>query len=120
VNPTNAGDGHAMAYHAGAELSGIECYQINPLIRAYNGPVCAYVANPIGGAAGLALATASREVAVEALVSASHDAHLDVRKAAMGSLSRWARDPDVSVALKAALDDADVRAIARHALRAGR
>ena len=25
-NPTNAGDGHAMAFHAGAELSGIECY----------------------------------------------------------------------------------------------
>ena len=113
-----------MAYHAGAELSGIECYQINPLIRAYNGPVCAYVANLFGGAAALALATASREVAVEALVSASHDAHLDVRKAAMGSLSRWARDPDVSVALKdrTPLDDsdADVRAIARHVLRAGR
>ena len=27
-NPTNAGDGHAMAYHAGAELSGLECFQI--------------------------------------------------------------------------------------------
>jgi succinate dehydrogenase/fumarate reductase flavoprotein subunit len=48
-NPTNAGDGHAMAYHAGAELSGIECYQINPLIKDYNGPACAYVANPFGG-----------------------------------------------------------------------
>ncbi|HEX6405407.1 MAG TPA: fumarate reductase/succinate dehydrogenase flavoprotein subunit [Pseudonocardiaceae bacterium] len=70
--------------------------------------------------AALALATASREVATEALVSASRDAHLDVRKAAVGSLSRWARAADVSVALKAALDDsdADVRAIARHALRA--
>ncbi|TYB44495.1 fumarate reductase/succinate dehydrogenase flavoprotein subunit [Actinomadura chibensis] len=48
-NPTNAGDGHAMAYHAGAELSGIECFQINPLIKDYNGPACAYVANPFGG-----------------------------------------------------------------------
>src|SRR5262249_34184580 len=25
-NPTNAGDGYAMAYHAGAELSNIECF----------------------------------------------------------------------------------------------
>ncbi|NRQ35945.1 fumarate reductase/succinate dehydrogenase flavoprotein subunit [Nonomuraea sp. NN258] len=48
-NPANAGDGHAMAYHAGAELSGIECFQINPLIKDYNGPACAYVANPFGG-----------------------------------------------------------------------
>jgi len=47
-NPTNAGDGYAMAYHAGAELSGIECFQINPLIKDYNGPACAYVANPFG------------------------------------------------------------------------
>jgi succinate dehydrogenase/fumarate reductase flavoprotein subunit/HEAT repeat protein len=48
-NPTNAGDGYAMAYHAGAELSGIECFQVNPLIKDYNGPACAYVANPFGG-----------------------------------------------------------------------
>lgn len=48
-NPTNAGDGYAMAYHAGAELTGIECFQINPLIKDYNGPACAYVANPFGG-----------------------------------------------------------------------
>ncbi|GII00120.1 fumarate reductase/succinate dehydrogenase flavoprotein subunit [Planobispora takensis] len=48
-NPANAGDGYAMAYHAGAELSGIECFQINPLIKDYNGPACAYVANPFGG-----------------------------------------------------------------------
>jgi HEAT repeat protein len=69
--------------------------------------------------AALALTTVTREVAIEALVPASRDAHLDVRKAAVGSLSRWAGDPDVSVASKAALDDsdADVRAIARHALR---
>ncbi|MDV3124863.1 fumarate reductase/succinate dehydrogenase flavoprotein subunit [Mycobacterium sp. 21AC1] len=48
-NPTNAGDGYAMAYHAGAELSGIECFQVNPLIKDDNGPACAYVANPFGG-----------------------------------------------------------------------
>ncbi|MGW0158592.1 fumarate reductase/succinate dehydrogenase flavoprotein subunit [Mycobacterium sp. NPDC003323] len=48
-NPTNAGDGYSMAYHAGAELSGIECFQVNPLIKDYNGPACAYVANPFGG-----------------------------------------------------------------------
>ena len=41
-NPTNAGDGYSMAYHAGAELSGIECFQINPLIKDYNGPSCAH------------------------------------------------------------------------------
>jgi succinate dehydrogenase/fumarate reductase flavoprotein subunit/HEAT repeat protein len=48
-NPTNAGDGYAMAYHAGAELSGIECFQVNPLMKDYNGPACAYVVNPFGG-----------------------------------------------------------------------
>src|SRR3979490_206888 len=48
-NPTNAGDGYSMAYHAGAELSGIECFQVNPLIKDYNGPAGAYVANPFGG-----------------------------------------------------------------------
>jgi succinate dehydrogenase/fumarate reductase flavoprotein subunit len=48
-NPTNAGEGHAMAYHAGAELTGLECFQINPLIKDYNGPACAYVTGPFGG-----------------------------------------------------------------------
>ena len=48
-NPTNAGDGYAMAYHAGAELSGIECFQVNSLIKDSHGPACAYVANPFGG-----------------------------------------------------------------------
>ena len=48
-NPTNAGDGHSMALHAGAELSNIECFQINPLIKDYNGPACAYVTGPFGG-----------------------------------------------------------------------
>jgi succinate dehydrogenase/fumarate reductase flavoprotein subunit len=48
-NPTNAGDGYSMAWHAGAELTGIECFQINPLIKDYNGPACAYVTGPFGG-----------------------------------------------------------------------
>ncbi|WP_416668774.1 fumarate reductase/succinate dehydrogenase flavoprotein subunit [Egbenema bharatensis] len=47
-NPTNAGDGYSMAYHAGAELTNIECFQINPLIKDYNGSACAYVASPFG------------------------------------------------------------------------
>jgi succinate dehydrogenase/fumarate reductase flavoprotein subunit len=47
-NPTNSGDGHAMAYHVGAELTNLECFQINPLIKDYNGPACAYVAGPFG------------------------------------------------------------------------
>jgi succinate dehydrogenase/fumarate reductase flavoprotein subunit len=45
---TNAGDGYAMAYHAGAELTNIECFQINPLLKDYNGPSCAYVSGPFG------------------------------------------------------------------------
>ncbi|WP_457325378.1 FAD-binding protein, partial [Roseateles sp. P5_E11] len=48
-NPTNCGEGHVMAYHAGAELTNLECFQINPLIKDYNGPACAYVTGPFGG-----------------------------------------------------------------------
>jgi succinate dehydrogenase/fumarate reductase flavoprotein subunit len=48
-NPTNCGDGYAMAFHAGAALANLECFQINPLIKDYNGPACAYVAGPFGG-----------------------------------------------------------------------
>ena len=48
-NPANCGDGHAMAYHVGAELSNLECFQVNPLLKDYNGPACAYVTGPLGG-----------------------------------------------------------------------
>jgi succinate dehydrogenase/fumarate reductase flavoprotein subunit len=48
-NPSNATDGYSMAYHAGAELTNIECFQINPLLKDYNGPSCAYVSGPFGG-----------------------------------------------------------------------
>jgi succinate dehydrogenase/fumarate reductase flavoprotein subunit len=48
-NAANSGDGYAMAFHAGAELANIECFQINPLIKDYNGPACAYVTGPFGG-----------------------------------------------------------------------
>ena len=38
-NPSNAGDGYSMAYHSGAELTNIECFQINPLLKDYNGVI---------------------------------------------------------------------------------
>ena len=48
-NASNSGEGYSMAYHAGAGLANLECFQINPLIKDYNGPACAYVAGPMGG-----------------------------------------------------------------------
>ena len=61
-------------------------------------------------------------VAVPALSRALADQHLDVRKAAVLTLTRWAADePAAREALGLELEDgdADVRAYARHAL-AGR
>ena len=37
----------------------IECFQINPLIKDYNGPACAYVTGPFGGYTANARANAS-------------------------------------------------------------
>lgn len=48
-NASNSGEGYSMSYHAGAGLANLECFQINPLIKDYNGPACAYVAGPLGG-----------------------------------------------------------------------
>lgn len=69
--------------------------------------------------AAKALAGATPSVAVPALSRALADQHLDVRKAAVLSLTRWARtEPAASEALGRALEDgdADVRAFARQAL----
>ncbi len=69
--------------------------------------------------AARALAGALPEVAVPTLSRALDDQHLDVRKAAVLSLSRWASSESIArQALTVALDDtdADVRAYARQAL----
>lgn len=69
-----------------------------------------------------ALSGATADVAVPALAEALADAHLDVRKAAVLSLTRWADEPDARDALSLALKDgdADVRAYARRALEQAR
>jgi HEAT repeat protein len=68
--------------------------------------------------AARALSGASAESAVPLLSEALGDAHLDVRKAAVLSLTRWAAEPAARDALGIALkdSDADVRAYARRAL----
>jgi HEAT repeat protein len=68
--------------------------------------------------AARALSGAAAERAVPRLSQALVDEHLDVRKAAVLSLSRWAADGAARDALSVALkdDDADVRAYARRAL----
>jgi HEAT repeat protein len=69
--------------------------------------------------AARALAGAAPTVAVPTLSAALADQHLDVRKAAVLSLTRWAAsDPAARDALGVALQDgdADVRAYARQAL----
>jgi HEAT repeat protein len=73
------------------------------------------------GAARALAGAPSPTTAVPPLSRALSDPHLDVRKAAVLSLTRWA-DSEVSAreALTGALDDgdADVRAYARQALAA--
>ncbi|MCA1845879.1 MAG: HEAT repeat domain-containing protein, partial [Actinobacteria bacterium] len=67
----------------------------------------------------VALGAAFESLAVEPLVAALTDANLDVRKAAVQSLTQWASArPEVRDALRTALDDpdADVRGYARLAL----
>ncbi len=69
--------------------------------------------------AARALAGAAPTVAVPTLSLVLTDQHLDVRKAAVVSLTRWAADePAAREALEVAVEDsdADVRAYARHAL----
>jgi HEAT repeat protein len=68
--------------------------------------------------AARALAGAPVDFAIPQLSEALGDAHLDVRKAAVLSLTRWAGEPAVRDALRLALKDvdADVRAYARRAL----
>jgi HEAT repeat protein len=65
-----------------------------------------------------ALSGAVAELAVPPLSEALADTHLDVRKAAVLSLTRWAAQPAARDALAIALkdSDADVRAYARRAL----
>ncbi|HZQ30255.1 MAG TPA: HEAT repeat domain-containing protein, partial [Mycobacterium sp.] len=70
-------------------------------------------------AAAKALSGATVEAAVQSLSSALTDPHLDVRKAAVLSLTRWAATEQIAQQLLGtALDDsdADVRAYARRAL----
>lgn len=47
--PGNTGDGYTLAYHAGAELINMECFQTNLLMKDFNGPACGYVVIPRGG-----------------------------------------------------------------------
>jgi len=67
-----------------------------------------------------ALAGVGTTAAVAPLTRALNDPHLDVRKAAVLSLTRWSGEPGARYALGIALkdNDADVRAYARQALAA--
>lgn len=47
--PGNTGEAYSMAYHAGAELVNLECFQTNLLMKDFNGPACGYVVIPRGG-----------------------------------------------------------------------
>ncbi|WP_174412601.1 HEAT repeat domain-containing protein, partial [Nocardia tenerifensis] len=70
----------------------------------------------VGAAKGLA--GANPDAAVPKLAEALRDTHLDVRKAAVLSLTCWPGRADAIAALESAIDDvdADVRAYARRAL----
>jgi succinate dehydrogenase/fumarate reductase flavoprotein subunit len=70
------GQSYAMAYHAGAELSGIECFQINPLIKDYNGSACAFALGR----------WADEPEAASALETAVDDTDADVRAYARRAL----------------------------------
>ncbi|WP_264001159.1 HEAT repeat domain-containing protein, partial [Mycobacterium pseudoshottsii] len=75
------------------------------------------------GAARALAGAPSPTAAVPPLSRALADPHLDVRKAAVLSLTRWAPSEEAArTALTSALDDgdADVRAYARRALEAAR
>lgn len=47
--PGNTGEGFSLAYHAGASLINLECFQTNLLMKDFNGPACGYVVIPRGG-----------------------------------------------------------------------
>lgn len=66
----------------------------------------------------VALGASAEPVGLMGLCALSTDCNLDVRKAAVRSLARWASEPPAIAAAVAALDDvdADVRAYARMAL----
>jgi HEAT repeat protein len=103
----------AAALAALAEI-GCEEADLSAVQRALQAP-----AWQVREGAARALSGATAELAVPRLSRALVDEHLDVRKAAVLSLSRWA-DSEAAArdALRAALkdDDADVRAYARRAL----
>jgi HEAT repeat protein len=83
------------------------------------------LANPVWEVrkgAAVALGSAAPDVAIRPLLEAIADPHIDVRKATVRSLARWAALPTVSAALTVALEDsdADVRGYARRALVSAR
>ncbi|MEV4461502.1 HEAT repeat domain-containing protein, partial [Microbispora sp. NPDC049633] len=105
----------AAALEASAGLGALESGFAETAVRALADPAWQV---RVGAARGLAAADPA--LAVEPLVAALADPHLDVRKAVVLVLSAWAARPEVAAALHGALgdSDADVRAYARRALDA--